>query len=282
MSEAFVRGAVCGRTQPQDGAGDGDVRGVGDLDVARVCLDEHHLVSCVLDERGVVGDRVWVEVVGFFVGVTEDLGREDLGRLDRKESGAVEGLVHGIDGLLRGGAEDGGDGVVVCGEFAWLVASLDRVADRDARDKGGDVCAEGEESFDQVGRGAWAGGVVDGDVRRLLRDMLEGGGDGLEAMGFPAATDRGAQQGEAVGVSEFEVGVGLVVVGGGDDDRLDAFGDGGVFREEFDGALQERAPAEILIEFVAVHARGAEACRGAGGGDDDGDAWLRHGRVRIR
>src|SRR5690606_672316 len=122
-----------------------------------------------------------------------------------------------------------------------------------------------EHAIDEGGRRAGPGGVVDGDDRCGIRDMLERGLDGLPAVLGAAGADRAAEQAKPVGVAELELVKRAGLVGGAsDDDLMDAR----VIGKKFDGSLKDGSSAEILIEFVLLPETGG--C--SGGGDDDADA----------
>ena len=125
--------------------------------------------------------------------------------------------------------------------------ALERVGSIDAGDDGVEalLCGGAEDAIDERVAGAWAGGVVDRDVRAGVGDEREGVGDGLVAMGLAAAAEACAQEREFVGVSRGKIGEGLVVGGPGDDDG----GDVVALVEEFDGALQDRAASQVFVEL---------------------------------
>lgn len=268
-SEAFVRGAGFLWAEAHDGAGEGDVVGGGDFDVAGVAGDDDDALAEAFDELGVVG----AGQVGLLVGGDEDLACKDLWRLHADEVRAVDCFLHGTQGRGVAYAEDRVEGVGGGLLDGLGVDAFECVGNVDPRDHRGVVLGGIEDAIDEVGGCARAGGVVHGDVCAVSRGVREGGGDGFVAVRCPATGDDNAQEGEFVGVAEFEVGEGGFIVRAGDDDARCAR----VVGEELDGALQDGAPAEVLVELGGNRAWVAPLGDGrvgvtlarAGGGDDD-------------
>ncbi len=110
---------------------------------------------------------------------------------------------------------------------------------------------------------------------RIVRQVIEGVADGFVPVGLAAPAEGGAEEGDLVAVLELELSERVVVGRAGDDDG----GDVVACVEEFDGALEDRSAAQVLVEFVAGREDGVgvgfvEPGGRPGGGDDDGDAGL--------
>ncbi len=256
---------VFGLFESEDEAGEVEVARVGDFQVRGVGFEHKDGFAEAFDEGGVVGAG---EIV-LLIGPPEEVGLEDLRGLDGDELGAVEGAFNGAGGEvgLAGSAEDGVERVF--GRFGRGLRGdlLDGVGQGAAGDDGGVAMVEDgrEEAVDEGRRGAWAGRVVDGDDGGGVCDMFKGGLDALPAVLGATGADGAAEEGEAVGVAELEfVECAGFVVRAGDDDLVDAR----VVGEELDGALEDGASAEVLIELVLL----AETGGRSGGRDDDADA----------
>ncbi len=102
----------------------------------------------------------------------------------------------------------------------------------------------------------------------VIRDVFEGGGDGFIAVSLAAAAEGDTEDREFVAVLKLEVREGLLVVGPGDDDGRDLVDLG----EHLDGALDDAAARDVLVEFGAPELVALTKTLGkTGGWDDDSD-----------
>ena len=179
-------------------AGELHVGGLGDLDVAFGAVHDVDFVAEAFDDAGFVGS---VDLIGerSSESFLEQFGAEDLRRL-REDNAFARNC--------------GGDESDILGEAAALYF-FHCVHGGDAEDGGAALAGFFDDARDLFAGDEGADGVVDGDELGVIRDVFEGGGDGLLARG--PAFDYADRLAKLLGANALLEFVNFVGAGGKDD-----------------------------------------------------------------